>query len=567
MATDARPTAAIKPGSFDPFRFTWNLLTNVKFALVLVGLAALAGLVGIVLPQVPGPMRGNAAAKSAWLELRRQDFGAFTTPMDRLGLFDVFHTAWFNGLWIVIIVAVTVCTVSRFLPTWRSVHRPTRVVGDAYFDRAHHHASFTHAGGAEAVEALLKKRRYAVQRTRTAPDGAVYLFAERFSWSQYGTFLSHLALLMLLIGALLTRFAGFNETFVIGEGTPAVPVFTDPGPDQLFVKMDKAVRGTDAQGNVTDFHSIVTVRRGGETTTCKVSVNDPCSAFGYKIHQAAFFNDIARMRVTDPDGRLIWDDLVDFQSETNAVPTLRVTGPSGQVLFAGDLPQMSTDKSGPLPLARAVLALPAASADGAAAVVGASWRVTDGVLRLTLSSLETGQPIGPADIKPGDSVHDGDYTISYLSGHSIPAITLQKFPGAASSDTPVTVQMPTGADGKTSLFISGIDAGGMQVAQGQPVRASNGYTFSYDGQVNASGVSVKRDPGSTFIFVAVVMALIGLAITFYIPRRRLWVRIQGARTSLAGVAERTTRFGRELRLMGAELGARDALQEGDLGET
>jgi len=565
MAADARPRAAI-PSSFDPFKFVWNLLTNVKFALVLVGTAAFAGLIGIVLPQVPGPMRGNAAAKSAWLELRRQDFGMFTTPMDRVGLFDVFHTAWFNGLWVVIIIAVTVCTVSRFLPTWRSVHHPTRTVGDGYFERAHHHASFTQAGGADAVERLLKKRKYSVERTKTAADGTVYLFAERFSWSQYGTFLSHLALLMLLIGALLTRFGGFNETFVIGEGTPAVPVFAQPGPNQLFVQMDKAVRGTDAQGNVVDFHSIVTVRRGNDTVTCKVTVNTPCSAFGYKVHQAAFFNDIAKLKVTDSSGRLIWDDLVDFQSETNAVPTLRVTGPGNAVLFEGDLPQMSTDNSGALPIARAVLSVPGQNGS-APAVFGAAWRVTNGVLRLTMSSLVTGAAIGQPNLTPGDSVHEGDYTISYLQGHAIPAITLLKFPGAASPNTPVTLQMPTDGDGKTSLFVSGLDAGGFEVAQGQPVISSAGDTYSYNGQVNASGVSVKRDPGSTFIFVAVIMALIGLAITFYIPRRRLWVRVQGARTSLAGVAERTTRFSRELRLMGAELGARDALQEGDLGET
>jgi hypothetical protein len=35
---------------------------------------------------------------------------------------------------------------------------------------------------------------------------------------------------------------------------------------------------------------------------------------------------------------------------------------------------------------------------------------------------------------------------------------------------------------------------------------------------------------------------------------------------MAGVAERTTRFSRELRLMGAELGAKDALQPGDIEE-
>jgi hypothetical protein len=312
----------------------------------------------------------------------------------------------------------------------------------------------------------------------------------------------------------------------------------------------------------------MTVRRGDQTVTCKATVNTPCSAFGYKIHQAAFFNDIAQLRVTNSSGQLIWDNPVDFQSESNAVPTMRVTDAAGKVVFAGDLPQMSTDTSGPQPLAHAILALPGTGGGDAAPIVyGASWRVTDGVLRLTLSSLQTGAVLGQAGMAPGSSVQDSGYTITYQQGHAIPAITLRNFPGAATPETPVTLQMPTGADGKTSLFVTGIDASNVGIPEGQPVTTSTGYTFTYSGEVNASGVSVKKDPGSTFIFVAVIMALVGLAITFYIPRRRLWVRVQGARTSLAGVAERTTRFGRELRLMGAELGARDALQEGDLGDT
>ena len=55
-----------------------------------------------------------------------------------------------------------------------------------------------------------------------------------------------------------------------------------------------------------------------------------------------------------------------------------------------------------------------------------------------------------------------------------------------------------------------------------------------------------------------------LAITFYVPRRRLWVKVTESRTYMAGIAEKTTRLGRELRLMGAELGSRDALEDGDL---
>ena len=567
--TTSAPAAspALRASGFDPLRTVWNLLTNVKFALTLVGVALVAGLVGVVVPQVPGPMRANPAARSAWLELRRDDFGALTGTMDRASLFDIFHSSWFNGLWLVIIVAVTVCTVSRFRPTWRSVQHPTKQVGDGYFESAHHAASFAHPGGVAAVDGLLRQKRYRVERVREK-DGATYLFAERYAWSQYGTFLSHLALLMLLVGALLTTFAGFDRTLVIAETTSAAPVFDAAGPNQIFVTMIDAVRGRDDSGNIIDFHSTIQVRRGDTTVTCKTSVNDPCKAFGYKVHQAAWFNDLARLRITGPDGRLLYNGVLDFDSRTTAVPVMRVTDASGAVLFAQPLPQMGTDTgAAPGPgddLALSLLTFPKTAAPGESGLVtyAVAWRVVDNALRLTL----TGASLPPRDLAAGQSASDSGYTFTYADARAIPAQRVGGMPGAISDDGVATVQMVDDRAGNSYLFVTGIDAENVVLTGGQAVKTSGGFTYEFGGRIEASGVSVRRDPGDTFIWLAVGMAVIGLAITFYVPRRRLWVKVTDSRTYLAGVAERTTRFGRELRFMGVALGARDALRPGDLDE-
>jgi cytochrome c biogenesis protein ResB len=537
----------------------WNLLTNVKFALALVGLAGLAALLGVVIPQMPGPMRENAAARSAWLELRRDDFGSFTGPMDRLDLFEVFQSPWFNGLWVVIILAVTVCSVSRFLPTWRSVHRPATDVGDRYFETAHHRADYSHAGGAGAVATALRKRRYRVAETRREGDTA-YLFAERYSWSSYGTFLSHLALLMLLVGGLLTRFAGFDETFALAEGTPGSPVFDDPGPGQIFVRMVDAHEGRDAAGNVVDFHSDLEVTRGDETVRCTSTVNDPCEAFGYRLHQAAYFDDIARLRITGPDGRLLYDDVLDFDTNKTAVPAFRVTDAAGTVLFDGDLPQQATD-AGASPareddVALGQLAFAAEPGSEAAVAYAVAWRVEASALRLTI----TGADLAPRELAPGESAITGHYRIQYTGPKSIPVRQVDDMPGATG---PVTVQMPDGPGGEPYLFVTGLADRGVAITPVSPFISADGHTYAFDGQVQASGINVRRDPGDTFIWVAVGMAIVGLAITFYVPRRRLWVKVTPSRTYFAGIAEKTTRFSRELRLMGAELGSRDALRPED----
>ena len=556
MASNAPATNPPMP-KFDPLRATWRLLTNVKFAVALVSLAVLASLLGVVLPQLPAEMRGNPPARSAWLELQRQDFGWLTGTLDGLDLFDVFHSPWFVGLWIVIVAAVTVCTISRFPPTWRSVQRPPMRVAERYFETARHRASFTHAGGVEAVEGLLRRRRYQVTRTRE-DEGVTELFAERFPWTQYATFISHMALLMLLVGGLLTSLAGFQRTLALAESRPAAPLFGDPGPGQIFVGMEDAHRGVDAAGNIVDFHSDLLLRRGDEVVRCTATVNDPCSAFGHRFHQAAFFDDLAYLTIWGPDGRVLFDDVLDFENESTATPSLTVTDTDGAVVFDQALPQMASVPGSTLgyegDLGLAELAL-------GDTVYGVSWRAEGE----TLVALIDGEGFDPVELRPGEAVDTGMHRIAFRGIASVPAIPVLDMPRGQTVGV-VNVQMPEGADGRPFLFITDIDAGNVVIAEGATVETSSGYRYRFGGRVDASGIDVRRDPGDTFIWVAVGLAMLGLGVTFYVPRRRLWVRVTEQGTQLAGVAARTTRFGRELRHMGAELGARDALLPEDAEE-
>lgn len=556
MASDAPPATPPMP-KFDPLRATWRLLTNVKFAVALVTVAVLASLLGVVLPQLPAEMRGNPPARSAWLELQREDFGWLTGTLDGLDLFDVFHSPWFLALWFVIVAAVTVCTISRFPPTWRSVQRPQVRVNERYFETARHRASFTHAGGVEAVEGLLRRRRYTVTRTHE-DEGSTELFAERFPWTQYATFISHMALLLLLVGGLLTNLAGFQRTLALAEGRPAAPLFGDPGPGQIFVGMEDAHQGVDAAGNIIDFHSDLLLRRGDEVVRCTATVNDPCSAFGYRFHQAAFFDDLAQLTIWGPDGRVLFDDVLDFENESTATPVLTITSADGEVVFDQALPQMASVPGSTLgyegDVALAELALPGT-------VYGVSWRAEGE----TLVALIDGQGFDQAELRPGEVAETPHHRIVFRGIASVPAIPVLDMPRGTTTGV-VNVQMPETADGRPYLFISDIDAANVVIAEGATVETSSGYRYRFGGRVDASGIDIRRDPGDLFIWVAVGMAMLGLGITFYVPRRRLWVRVTEQRTQLAGVAARTTRFGRELRQMGAELGARDALLPEDLEE-
>lgn len=536
---------------FDPFRPVWALLTNVKFALLLVGLAGAAGLLAVLIPQMPGAMRGSPAGRAAWLEARRETFGPFTDLMDAYGLFEVYHTFWFNGLWVLIIVAVTVCTVSRIPPVWRTVHRPPKRVPDAYFERARGRVTAECSLPADRAAAelarALRRRRFRVERVAET-EGRVYLFADRFPWAQYGTFLSHLALLLLLIGAFLTKFAGFERVLALAETGAAAPVFTRPGPGQIFVEMVDAIEGRDAEGNIVDWRSVLSIRRGDEVVRCVTTVNDPCRAFGYRFHQAAFISDLVRLRITGPDGRPLYDDVFDFNGDVLFVPHLRVSA-GGRLLLDQPIPQLEVDPGFDPELTDDDLALAAVALPAEAPVSGitVAWRRRDGDL-LTLVQDASGETL-PVAVRETVRFASG-LEVELAREAAVPFRQVVDLPGKR--DERVTVQMPTDSSGEPYLVLLGIEDRPVILRPGERYTTSSGYTYAFVRAVEGAGIDVRRDPGGTFIWVAVGMALVGLTVTFYVPRRRLWVRVGPNRIDVAGQAERSVRLEKELRAIVGE---------------
>ena len=104
--------------------------------------------------------------------------------------------------------------------------------------------------------------------------------------------------------------------------------------------------------------------------------------------------------------------------------------------------------------------------------------------------------------------------------------------------------------------VNGTNADGTPaMVEGFPVAVGNGETVTMEGldlTVALQGISdytlliAKRDPGAPIVWAAFVALLTGLAITFYLPRRRIWARFRpDGRLDLVGRADRQVDFDRE----------------------
>jgi cytochrome c biogenesis protein ResB len=559
---------------FDPFKSIYRLLTSVRFALLLLGTVVVAALLGVIFPQAADDVRAVPAAYDAFTQFQHGRYGVFTTPMRQLGLFEVFHSYWFNGLLLLLLVSVAVCTANRIPPIVRNVRRPVRRVNDRYFQNAHHRAEFATPADAGAVARELRRRRYRVEETQR--DGATYLFADRFSWAQYGTFLSHLSLILFMSGAIVTKIVGFSTFIQIPDGR-TYPVFPTIHAGQMQVENLRAADDENAAGLPTRYHSELAVFRDGRQICHGTStVNDPMRCAGYTLHQTTFSGDGAELQIRDlSTNQVVYQEVTDVANQGSRAPSphLVVRDRGGSVLFDDNLVLIPLDQN----MQRMVEVITVPKPDGSTlplAVLAIQQANGWSIKLYHPPGADAGDPAFATDVTPGHDAEAGGYDFSVPALSGIPLSVVTGVPGVKGQA--LLMQLGRSANGEAHLDLLDMGAPQDQNAQAQSdasggqaptarldlqpnqPQTMNGYQFTFLGQRAITGITVRRDPGSTFIWVATALMMLGLAVTFYLPRRRLWAKITPERTYMAGVADRIVSFSNEMRRSGAAAGSADA---------
>ncbi|MCH7522422.1 MAG: cytochrome c biogenesis protein ResB [Chloroflexi bacterium] len=553
-----------------PFWATWQLLISVRWAIGLIAFLALAGLLGVVVPQIPANVRGDAVAEVQWLAVQEDRFGFLTDPMNRLGFFDVFHARWFIYALGLLAVSVAVWSVSYFPSIWRAITRPRKRVSDSYFSSARHRFDYATPDGGSNLESALRRQRYAVERYQEGDT--TYLFADRFQFAQLATFATHLAVVVLLAGGLVSWFSGFSNGMMIAEGATA-PVFPLTHPNQMQVELVDAVGLFSPEGRALDYRSDLVIYQGGEEVKrCTTTVNSPCSYKGYRFHQAAYFGNGADVQVRDlASGNVIYRETMTLSS-TLPSPSVIVRDGEGNVLLDEALVLTDILSTDEFVYYGTLVTLP----DDRVITIGAR-RATEGE-RWQLAVFEPGE--GEEAVRlvlsEGESASAGGLEFVYSGLQAVPAVFVSDFPlppnstagedsgdvllemsnvvygtGTASEGTAVE---PAIGSGPPELTIIGLQPQAVSLRPGESVEMG-GYEYSFLGQREFAGIQVKKDRSDYLIWVGTALLITGLLVTFWVPRRRLWAKITPARTYLAGQAGHLIRLDREMEDLARQEGA------------
>ncbi len=179
--------------------------------------------------------------------------------------------------------------------------------------------------------------------------------------------------------------------------------------------------------------------------------------------------------------------------------------------------------------------------------------VDDGVLwtgPVPLTDVAAGRPLGAIPV-PGRNVG-----LQLLLDRSAEGVgTLVVLPYAVRG---------TNADG-TPDYVFGFPAA---LVRGETVTMEGlDLTVNLRGFTDYTLLIAKRDPGAPIVWAAFAALIAGLAVTFYLPRRRIWARLgRDGRLDLVGRADRYVDFDRELgRLVTDLVAARDRPRRAEAG--
>jgi cytochrome c biogenesis protein len=511
LAVEAPPTTRPEPepGPQAPplgelLRQAWREFRSMRTALVLLFAIAAASIFGSLFPQRPiSPQR---------VDQYLLDHPAAGPLLDRLGMFDVFGSAWYSAIYVALLGALVACLVPRTRALVRMLRaRPPRAT--ARFERYHNHATVAATvppeQAAEAARRVLAGRRF---RLADHPGGEVA--GEKGYLREVGSLLFHVSFLLLLVGLAVGKGFGYRGQISLVEGEEAANArvnYDGFTPGRFFSTGDLPRFTLRLDDFSNSFYPDGTPSR----YAASLVASDPA---GRQLERQI-------VRVNRP---MTVDGVRVFQSDYGYAPVVRVTVRRGG--------KRLTPQDGPLLTLR-----------------DPATEVSNGAVKLPMLDPQVGLDV---------TMFTGLVTGEGAGGRP----TLANDPRLVN---PVLVVFPwrgdLGADRAQSVFT--LDRSRLRPLADRPLVIPLGGegdlpgglgTVAFTGVKQYSVLTLARDPGVPLVATAAAMVLLGLLPSLYVTRRRVWLRAvpvtNGSKLELAGLAlQGKPAFAEEFRRLVAEV--------------
>lgn len=270
----------------------WKFFSSITLAVVVFALISLTSIVGTIIEQGADPQRN--------IKLLAKFVGSSAAPqafwvVDALGFTDMYHSWWFIAMLFVFATNLIVCSLERLPGRLKVAREQLKPLKPEQFPKMSIRREAVLRDKPEkartAVEEALKKAGF-------KPDAAegekgLQLFAEKGRYGILGVYVTHLSILIILIGAVAGIFFGFNASLNLLEGTASGVAYRPGGkevPLGFLVRCDDfAVSFYEGSDTPKSYRSWLTIiENGKEVLTKEIEVNDPLKYKGITFYQSSY---------------------------------------------------------------------------------------------------------------------------------------------------------------------------------------------------------------------------------------------------------------------------------------
>jgi cytochrome c biogenesis protein len=273
----------------------YDLFRSLKLTIFLFILLAILSIFGTLITQ-------NATRLEY---IQRYGLGLYEV-LNFFNLFDMYHSWWFSAILSLLVINLITCSLHRFPGVWRQIsHGPsTGGLEDSmlkalpYVEKIRVPSqAVTKANPEEEIQSYLKKWFRNPRRMET--ESTITLYSEKGRFSRLGVYVTHLSLLIILIGGIIGSLYGFRGHVEILEGETVNQIFLRMKDQEVPKPIDFSVRCDDfdityydlkrPEKHVKEYTSVLTILENEKEVLKKtVQVNHPLHYKGLAFYQSNY---------------------------------------------------------------------------------------------------------------------------------------------------------------------------------------------------------------------------------------------------------------------------------------
>ncbi|MFM6980541.1 MAG: cytochrome c biogenesis protein ResB [Micrococcales bacterium] len=445
----------------------------MRTALFLLLLLAAAAIPGSLVPQRSADPNGV----TTYFQQNPQ----LAPVLDKLQLFDVYSSAWFSAIYILLFTSLIGCVLPRVKKHYLAVISAPAATPSSMKRMPAYRAVTSKQKVLQQAEQVLKQQGY-----RVVADGKS-VAAERGYWRETGNLIFHSALVFVLISVGIGGAYSFSGQRVLVEGETFVNnlagfdsfapgiAFDEKQLQPFSMTLEKFTAQYDLQnrqnvGTPLDFRADVTtqLRGSSETSSATIRVNEPLEMPGAKV----------------------------YLTGNGYAPVITIRDGEGNVAFSGPvifLPQDANMTS------LGVIKVP----DAKPSQFGVAAFFYPTVAKLKTGAFTSGFP-APVNPLLTMNIYEGDLGLD----NGIPS-------NVFSLATHGLKQLTGGKTGVKSIEL--------EIGQSAVLPKGLG-TVSFDGLKRYAALDIDYNPTQVWVLISALLALGGLILSLLVPRRRVWVK-------------------------------------------